>query len=172
MPSLRRTKILATLGPATDEDDILEKTLAAGVDVVRLNFSHGTAQDHRKRVMAVRENAKTLGIEVGILADLQGPKIRIAKFKDKKIFLDEGQDFILNASLDENCGDNSQVGIDYKALVDDVKNNDTLLLDDGRIVLKVKKVEAQKIHCIVVVGVTYQIIKALIGRGAVCQQKH
>ena len=93
---MRRTKILATLGPSTDKDGVLEDLFRAGIDVVRLNFSHGSAEDHIKRATQVREMSKKTGRRVGILADLQGPKIRIARFKDKKVFLNEGQPFALN----------------------------------------------------------------------------
>lgn len=149
---LRRTKIVATLGPATDDLAILEKTLAAGVDTVRLNFSHGVAEDHKKRVEAVRNISKKLDREIGVLADLQGPKIRIARFKDSKIDMKVGDAFTLDADLDSDQGDQTQVGIDYKELPNDVKKGDTLLLDDGRIVFEVEKVEGNKVHCTVTVG--------------------
>ncbi len=151
---LRRTKIVATLGPATDDAAVLKKTLSAGVDLVRLNFSHGKAQDHKNRVEAVRKTAKALGKEIGILADLQGPKIRIACFKDKKIELNEGDTFILNADLASDAGTQTQVGIDYKALPQDVAPEDTLLLDDGRLVLRVLEVAGNKVICEVKVGGT------------------
>lgn len=151
---LRRTKIVVTLGPATDDLTILEKVIAAGVDIVRLNFSHGTAQDHQKRVEAVRMISKKLAKEIGILADLQGPKIRIAKFKCNKIDLKEGSQFILDADLPSAEGDQTQVGVDYKELPKDVKSGDTLLLDDGRLVFEVKEVKANKIFCEVKVGGT------------------
>lgn len=149
---LRRTKIVATLGPATDSEIILEKILIAGVDAVRLNFSHGTVQDQQKRVELVRKISKKIQKEVAILADLQGPKIRIAKFKDKQIQLQEGAVFCLDANLDKAAGDEHCVGIDYKELPNDVKAGDTLLLDDGRLVFKVKEVKNQKIMCEVIVG--------------------
>src|SRR5262245_3471000 len=152
MAILRRTKIVATLGPATDKEGVLEKALIAGVDLVRLNFSHGTQEDHAKRVAQVRQYSEKLGIEVAILADLQGPKIRISKFRETKIFLEEGKTFVLDADLATNAGDNERVGIDYKELPQDVKADDLLLLDDGRIVLRVEKVVANSIHCIVEVG--------------------
>ncbi len=149
---LRRTKILATLGPATDKPGVLEALCEAGVDVVRLNFSHGSAQDHIDRAGAVRELSRKLGRRVGILADLQGPKIRIARFKDTKVFLNEGQDFALDINLDANAGDNTQVGITYEPLANEVKPGSRLLLDDGRIVLDVVNVENMRVNCKVVVG--------------------
>jgi len=149
---LRRTKIVATLGPATDDLEILEKTLAAGVDTVRLNFSHGTAADHKKRIEAVRKISKKLDKEIGVLADLQGPKIRISKFKNLKIKLNAGDSFILDADLDSEQGDQTQVGIDYKNLPNDVTKGDTLLLDDGRLVFEVTEVKGKKIHCTVTTG--------------------
>jgi len=152
MTILRRTKIIATLGPATDRDKVLENVIKAGADIVRLNFSHGSVDDHIRRIKAVRKCAKSLGIEVAILADLQGPKIRIAKFKENRIQLKEGDTFTLDASLPDNAGDINKVGIDYKALPNDVKPNDKLLLNDGRLVLCVDKVSGSAIHCSVEIG--------------------
>jgi pyruvate kinase len=149
---LRRTKILATLGPATDKPGVLEGLFHAGVDVVRMNFSHGSAQDHIDRAHAVRELSRKTGRLVGILADLQGPKIRIARFKNGSVFLNEGQDFALDINLDENAGDHSQVGITYEPLALEVKPGSRLLLDDGRIVLDVINVENMRVNCTVIVG--------------------
>ncbi len=150
---LRRTKILATLGPATDKPGVLENMFAAGLDVVRMNFSHGDAETHIQRANRVRElNKKTKRI-VGILADLQGPKIRIARFKEDKVFLDEGQDFSLDIGLGTNDGDKTQVGITYEPLAQDVKPGDRLLLDDGRVVMDVVSVEnKRRVNCKVIVG--------------------
>lgn len=149
---LRRTKILATLGPATNKPGVLESLLVAGVDVVRMNFSHGSAQDHIDRANMVRELCKKTGRRVGILADLQGPKIRIARFKDTKVILNEGQNFALDINLDPAAGDNTQVGITYEPLALEVKPGSRLLLDDGRIVLDVVNVENMRVNCTVVVG--------------------
>ena len=149
---LRRTKIIATLGPATDEPGLIEGLIKAGVDVVRMNFSHGSAQDHIERANRVRRASEAIGRRVGILADLQGPKIRIARFKDKKVFLREGQSFALDINLDPNSGDDTQVGITYEPLALEVKPGSRLLLDDGRIVLDVVNVENMRVNCIVVVG--------------------
>lgn len=149
---LRRTKILATLGPATDKPGVLEGMFAAGLDFVRMNFSHGSAQDHINRANAVRELSLKTGRLVGILADLQGPKIRIARFKDTKVFLNEGQSFALDINLDPMAGDNTQVGITYEPLALEVKPGSRLLLDDGRIVLDVVNVENMRVNCTVVVG--------------------
>jgi len=142
----RRTKILATLGPATDSSEMIEAIIKAGTNVVRMNFSHGHAQDHIERAQRVRAAAKKLNTYVAILGDLQGPKIRISRFKNEKVVLKQDQDFVLDAELDKLDGDENQVGIDYKALPDDVKSGDILLLDDGRIQLKVISVEGRKIH--------------------------
>ncbi len=150
--ALRRTKIVSTLGPATDRDDNLEKIIAAGVNTVRMNFSHGSAQDHIDRAKKVREVAKKLNTYVAILGDLQGPKIRVARFKDGKIHLTVGDKFILDADLDRDAGDQHQVGIDYKALPNDVEPNDILLLDDGRVQLKVLSVEGSKVFTEVTVA--------------------
>jgi pyruvate kinase len=134
---LRRTKIVATLGPASESYEVLEKLIVAGVNVVRLNFSHGAPDDHRRRAEMVREIAKKHGLFVAVLGDLQGPKIRIARFAEGKIYLNIGDKFILDAALERDVGNQQQVGIDYKELPGDCKPGDMLLLDDGRVVLKV-----------------------------------
>lgn len=149
---LRRTKIVATLGPASDREGVLEAMLKAGVDVVRLNFSHGTADDHRGRLKRVREIAEKLGRSVAALGDLQGPKIRIARFKEGAVVLQEDQPFVLDMAMDSDSGDVHQVGCDYKTLAQDVGAGDRLLLDDGRVVLDVTRVEGQQVHTQVVVG--------------------
>ena len=149
---IRRTKIVATLGPASDREGVLEEMIAAGVDVVRLNFSHGSADDHRQRLGRVREIADRLGKSVAALGDLQGPKIRIARFADGAVNLEEGQPFVLDVSMDSNAGNAERVGCDYKSLAEDVAAGDMLLLDDGRLVLEVEKVSAPEVHTKVVVG--------------------
>ncbi len=148
----RRTKILATLGPATDDPVVLDQILEAGVDVVRLNFSHGDAQDHIKRAENVRNRAAAHGRQVGVLADLQGPKIRIQRFVDGGVELTEGDAFVLDSALDVNAGTAERVGVTYTTLVNDVKRGDTLLLDDGRLILWVDSVEGTEIRTKVVVG--------------------
>ncbi|HLD16963.1 MAG TPA: pyruvate kinase [Coxiellaceae bacterium] len=150
--SSRRTKIIATLGPANDSEEAMSALIAAGVDMVRLNFSHGTQADHQKRFELVKRLAEKHHKIIGVLADLQGPKIRIACFKNGVIQLQAGELFTLDAALDMHTGDEKQVGIAYKALPNDVKKNDILKLDDGRITLKVKQVKAKKIICTVIVG--------------------
>jgi len=140
------------MGPATDTPAVVERLVKSGVDVVRLNFSHGSPEEHQRRADMVREASKKLGRQVAILGDLQGPKIRIDRFKDGQVNLEEGAPFILDADLDKNAGDEQAVGLTYKALPNDVVAGDTLLLDDGRLVLKVEKVEGQKIHTAVVHG--------------------
>src|SRR3990167_4648379 len=149
---VRRTKILATLGPATDTPEMMMKLIQAGVNCVRVNFSHGTHADHQKRIELVRETSKKLNVIVGILGDLQGPKIRIAKFKDKKINLKPGYKFILDGKLDSAAGTKESVGIDYKALPNDVKAGDILLLNDGLITMRVKNVDGARVICIVEQG--------------------
>ena len=124
---LRRTKIVATLGPASSDQKVLEQMIRAGVDVVRMNFSHGTAQDHMGRAERVRAAAKAAGRTIGILADLQGPKIRVRKFENDKITLNKGDAFILDASLD-GLGNQQRVGLDYKELPNDVDAGTVLLL--------------------------------------------
>ncbi|MFO8153659.1 pyruvate kinase [Thioalkalivibrio sp.] len=149
---MRRTKIVATLGPATDSERALERLVEAGVDVVRINFSHGDAASHRQRVARIREIAARSGRCVGVLGDLQGPKIRIARFREGPIELNEGDAFALDATLANDAGDRSQVGLTYPDLPGDVHAGDTLLLDDGRLVLKVEAVRDQRIETTVLVG--------------------
>ncbi|OJZ17639.1 MAG: pyruvate kinase [Thiobacillus sp. 65-29] len=147
---IRRTKIVATLGPACSDPKVLDRMMEAGIDVVRLNFSHGTAQDHIDRAALVRSLAKTRGRAIGVLVDLQGPKIRIGKFRDGKIVLGAGERFILDAAC--ALGDQTRVGLDYKELPNDVSRGVTLLLDDGRIELWVEEVQGTEVHCKVVQG--------------------
>jgi pyruvate kinase len=150
----RGTKIVATIGPASTDFDVLCKMIRAGVDVVRLNFSHGKAQDHIDRAMLVRRAAAEVGREVAIMADMQGPKIRIGKFESGKIELANGDAFILDAKWGENgeLGNQEKVGLDYKALPSDVHPGDTLLLNDGLIVLTVVRVVGSEIHTTVKIG--------------------
>ncbi|WP_372659969.1 pyruvate kinase [Hydrogenophaga sp.] len=150
MPT-RATKIVATLGPASSDPAMLEAMIRAGVNVVRLNFSHGKAQDHIDRANQVREAAQRAGREVGIMADLQGPKIRVGKFADGKVQLEPGAKFVLDASRTE-LGDLDGVGLDYKELPRDVKAGDTLLLNDGLIVLIIDKVVGPAVHTTVKLG--------------------
>ena len=148
----RRTKILATLGPATDSPEKLAALFKAGVNIVRLNFSHGTHDEQLQRIKWVREVASDLGIYVGIIADLQGPKIRVANFANGPIHLQSGDRFTLDAAQDDDSGDQHSVGIDYKDLPNDVSTGDTLLLNDGQISMTVIDVSGSKINCEVVNG--------------------
>jgi pyruvate kinase len=149
--SLHATKIVATLGPASSEPALLEQMIRAGVSVVRLNFSHGTAQDHIDRARLVREAAARANREVAIMADLQGPKIRVGKFAQGKVNLTIGDAFVLDAERTE-LGDASGVGLDYKELPRDVKAGDILLLNDGLIVMRVEAVKGEAVHAIVTMG--------------------
>jgi len=146
----RNTKIVATLGPASSDAEVLTRLIVAGVDVVRLNFSHGTADDHRHRVELVRDIVRKVGRTVGIMVDLQGPKIRVGKFAAGKVELANGAPFI----FDTHCksGDETRVGLDYPELIDDVAPGVVLLLDDGRIVMDVEHIMEGQIHCRVRVG--------------------
>ncbi|MEH8020720.1 MULTISPECIES: pyruvate kinase [Rheinheimera] len=148
----RRTKIVATLGPATNTQISIEKLIQAGASVFRLNFSHGSSDDHRERAQMVRAAATKLGAHVAILGDLQGPKIRVSTFKNGSVILEEGNAYVLDAELAKGEGDEQQVGIDYKELPQDVKAGDLLLLDDGRIQLAVDKVEGSRVYTTVTVG--------------------
>ncbi len=162
---LRRTKIVATLGPSTDKEGVLEALIKAGVNVVRLNFSHGTHDEHIARAKKVREIAKRLDLQVGVLSDLQGPKIRIDRFKEGPVELKEGQRFILDNTLDEDEGTVERVGISYKELTQDVKPKDVLLLDDGKIVLEVEMIKENEVHTIVVVPGTLSDRKGINLKG-------
>ena len=146
----RHTKIVATLGPASSSPDVLERMVQAGIDVVRMNFSHGTADDHKARADGIRAAAAKFGRTVGILGDLQGPKIRVGKFEGGKITLAIGDAFILDAAC--TLGSQERVGLDYKELPKDVHNGDILLLDDGRLKLEVTGVRGSEIHTRVLVG--------------------
>jgi pyruvate kinase len=146
----RATKIVATVGPASSDPEVLSRMIKAGVNVVRLNFSHGKAQDHIDRAALVRKVAASCGREVAIMADLQGPKIRIGKFEHGKIFLENGSKFILDAACE--LGNQAQVGLDYKELPRDLKATDVLLLNDGLIVLVVDSVIGSAIHTTVKIG--------------------
>lgn len=148
----RRTKIVATLGPATERGNNLEQMIMSGVNMVRLNFSHGEASGHQRQAARVRELAAKYHTHVAILGDLQGPKIRISTFKDDRIELNVGDHFCLDADLDKGKGDQHQVGLDYKALAQDVAPGDILLLDDGRVQLEVRHIDGRKVQCKVTVG--------------------
>jgi len=150
MSLTRATKIVATLGPSTSKPEVLQQILLAGVDVVRLNFSHGVAQDHRDKALLVRQISAQIGKEVAIMADLQGPKIRVGKFENGKIQLATGAKFLLDAEC--TLGNETQVGLDYKDLPKDVHVGDQLLLNDGLIILRVEKVVGQCIHTLVEMG--------------------
>jgi pyruvate kinase len=146
----RSTKIVATLGPASSDREVLTRMIAAGVDVVRMNFSHGSAEEHLARAELVREVARTMERTVGIMCDLQGPKIRIGKFEKGKVTLNKGEVFVLDAEVP--LGNQERVGLDYKELPRDVSSGSVLLLDDGRMVLDVQKVQGSQITTKVRVG--------------------
>lgn len=152
MNTLRRTKIVVTLGPSIDSAEMLEQVILAGADVFRANFSHGEVGTHEARIQKVREIAERHAKQVAILVDLQGPKIRIGKFKNKKIHLEKGAAFVLDTALGEDQGDEKSVSLAYKGLPHDVHAGDTLLLDDGRLVMKVISTSNSKIHAEVLVG--------------------
>ena len=160
----RATKIVATLGPASSDPDVLERLIRAGVDVVRLNFSHGTAQDHIDRATLVRSIARKVGKPLALMADLQGPKIRVGKFAEGKVMLVNGAPFVLDAQRLEP-GDDTIVGLDYKELPRDLKPGDVLLLNDGLIVLTVDAVRGEQVHTIVKVGGTLSNNKGINKQG-------
>ncbi|MCL4161023.1 UNVERIFIED_CONTAM: hypothetical protein GTU68_036986 [Idotea baltica] len=153
------------MGPATDTPESIEEMLAAGVDVVRMNFSHGEAEDHIKRAKMVHDAAERLGKTVAILGDLQGPKIRIERFENDKVIINDGDTFILDSSLDKLAGTQERVGIAYKDLPNDLETGDELLLDDGRIVLEVSEVKGNEIYTKVIVGGVLSNNKGINKRG-------
>ncbi|MFP4244017.1 MAG: pyruvate kinase [Ectothiorhodospira sp.] len=162
---MRRTKIVATLGPATDAPQAMQRLVEAGVDVVRINFSHGEADDHRRRVALLRETARESGRLVAVLGDLQGPKIRIARFAEGAVELEEGDAFTLDAELGPADGDRNRVGLTYKDLPGDLHAGDVLLLDDGRLVLEVERVDGPRVHTRVAVGGTLSNNKGINRQG-------
>ena len=149
---LRRTKIVATLGPATDDPKVLDELISAGVDVVRINTSHGEHATHAERAENLRNRARASGRQVGVLVDLQGPKIRIGRFRDGAVTLKTGDTFILDTGWDIADGNQERVGVTYTPLSSDVARGDTLLLNDGAIELWVDNVEGTEVRCQVVVG--------------------
>jgi len=149
---LRRTKIVATLGPATDDPKVLDDLISAGVDVVRINLSHGEHATHAERAENLRNRARASGRQVGVLVDLQGPKIRIGRFRDGAVTLTTGDTFILDTGWDIASGNQERVGVTYTPLSSDVARGDTLLLNDGAIELWVDSVEGTEVRCQVVVG--------------------
>jgi pyruvate kinase len=149
---IRRTKIVATLGPATDAPLVLPALVAAGADVCRLNFSHGSHEDHARRARLAREAALRVGRDVALLADLQGPKIRIESFAAGPIELREGAPFTLDTALGAAAGDQTVVGCAYSDLPRDVVPGDTLLLNDGAISLRVEQVEGTRVITTVLIG--------------------
>jgi pyruvate kinase len=161
----RRTKIVATLGPATDDPAVLAAMIRAGTDVVRVNFSHGKPEDHARRIENVLVAAASADRYVGVLGDLQGPKIRIERFAQGRITLAEGDAFSLDVSLDPAAGDAKAVGVAYKDLPRDVRAGDVLLLDDGQIVLEVEKVDGPRIHTRVRIGGTLSDQKGINRKG-------
>jgi len=163
--TFRRTKIVATLGPATSSPERLEQLILAGLDVARLNFSHGSADEHRARAHLVRELAARHGRFVALLGDLQGPKIRIAKFVDKRIELAVGDHFRFSVTHPRDAGSQEVVGIDYPDLVKDCNVGDELLLDDGRVVMQVLEKTADELHCTVLIGGPLSDHKGINRRG-------
>ena len=161
----RRTKIVATLGPASSSEQMIEKLILAGMDVARLNFSHGSADEHRARARLIREIAARHGRFVALLGDLQGPKIRISRFSDKRIALAEGDYFRLSVTHPRDAGNQQVVGIDYPDLIKDCGVGDELLLDDGRVVLRVESSSADELGCRVLIGGPLSDHKGINRRG-------
>ena len=144
--SLTRTKIVATLGPSTDQSDVLTDMVQAGMSVARINYSHGSHHQHAERMNLVRKISDRLHKSVAIMADLQGPKIRIASFQDDQVSLHKGDRFVLDLDLATDVGDVHRVGLTYKKLIDDVEIKDQLLLDDGLIQMQVVEKNSASNH--------------------------
>ena len=148
----RRTKIVATVGPGSDSEDMLNRLIAAGVDVFRLNFSHGSAEHHAEVARRIRRQAGYAGRYIGILADLQGPKIRISGFAGGSVELTAGDPFCLDLDTEHDAGDQRRVGIEYRALPQQVVVDDILLLDDGKLRLRVDDVSDRTVDCTIIIG--------------------
>ncbi|MEM9690465.1 MAG: pyruvate kinase, partial [Pseudomonadota bacterium] len=161
----RRTKIVATLGPATDDKKTLKKMIRHGLDVARVNFSHGDADDHRKRAAQLRKAADKVGRQVALMGDLQGPKIRICRFQDGSVILEDGAAFYLDSTLGKEAGTIDGVGVALETLHEDVVPGDVLLLNDGMIVLEVERVDGTRIHTVVVNGGRLSDNKGINKRG-------
>jgi pyruvate kinase len=157
----RRTKIVATLGPATDNERALNDLMAAGVDLVRVNFSHGSFDEHAKRIAGARAAAARAGRVVGILGDLRGPKVRIERFAAGKAMLVDGETFTLDPAFDPKAGTDRVVGVAYESLPRDVRCGDTLLLNDGLISLEVTGIEGTKVQTRVLTGGELSDLKGL-----------
>ena len=162
---MRRTKIIATLGPATDKPEMMENMVVTGVDLFRINYSHQTHLEHRERARTLRDISAKHGLEIGLIADLQGPKIRLRRFQNGAVLLREGDEFTLDPSLPDKAGDSKQVGVTYRVLARDVNPGDTLLIDDGRIVMEVVNVVKTQVCCKVVVGGTLSDNKGINLKG-------
>jgi len=148
----KRTKIVATLGPASDDTNTLRKMIEAGLDVARLNFSHGNEADHRARAEALRSAAAACNRDIGLMGDLQGPKIRIKRFEHGSVVLGDGDAFFLDSTLGLEDGNQEGVGVALDSLHEDLSGGDVLLLNDGMITLTVDRVEGTRIHTTVVNG--------------------
>ncbi|MBK5103300.1 MAG: pyruvate kinase, partial [Burkholderiales bacterium] len=159
----RATKIVATLGPASNSPEMIERLIQAGVNVMRVNFSHGSLEEHTETIRIVREIATRLGRDIGVLADLQGPKIRIGTFADGKVELVSGERFTFDVECE--VGNRERVGLDYPELVNDVAPGDTLLLNDGRVTMRVERLGPTTIECIVLVGGTLSNRKGINRQG-------
>lgn len=162
---LRRTKIVATLGPACDPSDELEQMIVNGLDVARINFSHGRPEDHEARVRNLRELAARHKRHVAVMVDLQGPKIRIERFRDGPVTLTDGDEFTLDTNLPADAGDRHQVGVTYKNLDQDVSAGDALLLDDGNLTMEVLSVRDGRLTCRVINGGVLSDSKGLNRQG-------
>jgi pyruvate kinase len=149
---LRRTKIVATLGPASERPKTLRKMIASGLDVARLNFSHGSADEHRARARRLRKAADDCGRDTGLLCDLQGPKIRVMRFKKGSVHLRSGAAFFLDSTLGLTDGTKKGVGVALETLHEDVQPGDMLLLNDGLISLRVDEIDGTRIHTTVIDG--------------------
>jgi len=141
---MRKAKIICTMGPASREEPTLGKLVAAGMDCARLNFSHGTQEDHARAIVSVRRAAETAGRPIAILLDLQGPKIRVGKIKGGKVVLEEGSEVVIVADKDV-LGTAERFGCSYDGLAEDVTPGDPVLINDGAVRLEVVKAEKKEV---------------------------
>ncbi len=151
---MRKTKIVCTIGPASEDPAVLRQLIQAGMNVARLNFSHGSHEEHGWRIDQIRKAAQEVGKTVAILLDTKGPEIRTGNLKEPVVELQSGQSFILTA--EEILGDASRVSISYPGLIADVAPDSTILIDDGLISLRVEKTEGDEIHTTVINGGTLE----------------
>jgi len=167
---MRKTKIICTIGPASQSEEMLERLCLAGMNVARLNFSHGTHKDHKERIDAIKRVREKLGIPIAILLDTKGPEYRIKTFKNGKITLNEGDKFIFTS--DDIEGDESRVSVSYKNLPNELNEGDTILVNNGLSAFRVDRINGNDIECTVTVGGVLSDRKSMSFPGKVLKQPY